>query len=111
MENLHTLQSVIDRLSEPGDPPAGLALHKQESERLSYAELADQVRRLAQGLAEAGVNRGDQVALLADNRPEWVTACGAVIQAGAVVVPLDVQLADDMLRHVLKDSGARHAVT
>src|SRR5205085_7335629 len=107
MENLHTLQSVIDGLAEHGDRPALLALHRAGSERRSYAELADQVRRLARGLAEAGVGRGDHVALLAGNRPEWVAACLAVIRAGAVVVPLDVQLADDVLAHVLKDSGAR----
>src|SRR5438093_8229481 len=54
-----------------------------------------------------GVGRGDAVALLAGNRPEWVAACLAVIQAGAVVVPLDVQFPDDVLKHVLRDSGAR----
>jgi long-chain acyl-CoA synthetase len=84
-----------------------LPLHKAGSERRSYAELADQVRRLAGGLVEAGVGRGDHVALLAGNRPEWVAACLAVIQAGAVVVPFDVQLADDVLGHVLKDSSTR----
>src|SRR5436190_586729 len=105
MEKLHTLQSVIDRFPEHGDRPALLALHRAGIERRSYAELADQVQRLARGLAEAGVGRGDHVALLAGNRTEWITACLAVIKAGAVVVPLDVQLADDVLGHVLKDSG------
>jgi long-chain acyl-CoA synthetase len=106
-DDLGTLRSVLDRLAEHGDRPALLALHKAGIERLSYAELADQVRRLARGLAGAGVGRGDAVALLAGNRPEWVAACLAVIGAGAVVVPLDVQLADDVLGHVLKDSGVR----
>src|SRR5207302_1163166 len=61
-------------------------------------------RRLAQGLGAAGLGRGDRVALLASNRPEWIVACLAAIQAGGVVVPLDVQLADDVLLHVLNDS-------
>jgi long-chain acyl-CoA synthetase len=107
MENLQTLQPVLDGLSEHGDRPALLALLKEGSVRRSYAELADQVRWLARGLAGAGVGRGDHVALLAGNRPEWVAACLGVIRAGAVIVPLDVQLADDVLGHVLKDSGAR----
>src|SRR5438874_2265621 len=107
METLRTLQAVIDKLPDYGDRPALLALHKDDIERRSYAELADQVRRLARGLAETGIEPGDHVALLAGNRPEWVAACLAVIRAGAVVVPLDVQLSDDVLRHALKDSGAR----
>src|SRR6266851_6423993 len=67
MKNLHTLQSLIDTFPEHGDRPALLALHKAGSERLSYAELADQVRKLARGLAEADVGPGDNVALLAGN--------------------------------------------
>jgi long-chain acyl-CoA synthetase len=108
MEKLRTLQSLIEDLAAHGDRPAVLALHKEGTERWSYAELADRVRRLAVGLIqEGGVGRGDPVALLAGNRPEWLAACLAVIQAGAVVVPLDVQFGDDALAHVLSDSGAR----
>jgi long-chain acyl-CoA synthetase len=57
------------------------------------------------------VERGDHVALLAANSREWVAACLAVISAGAVVVPLDAQIGDEALRHVLEDSGARHVFT
>ena len=57
------------------------------------------------------MERGDHLALLASNSREWVLACLAVISAGAVVVPLDVQLGDEALGHVLQDSGARHVFT
>src|SRR5205823_3961816 len=43
--------------------------------------------------------------------PQWVAACLAVLGAGAVAVPLDVQLADDALGHALEDSGARYVFT
>ena len=56
----------------------------------------------------AGMERGDHVALHAANRREWVADCLAVISARAVVVPLDAQLGDEALGHVLEDSGARH---
>src|SRR5207248_4265189 len=59
VDPLRTLQCLLSGLPGQGDRPAVLALHKEESERWSYAELADRVRRLAQGLTEmGGVGRG-----------------------------------------------------
>src|SRR5215210_2786706 len=111
MSELRTLRSLVDALSEHGDRPAVLALHKESIERWSYAELADHVRRLASGLTETEVGRGDHVALLAANRPEWIAACLAVIGGGGVVVPLDVQLGDEELSYALDDSGAEFIFT
>jgi long-chain acyl-CoA synthetase len=106
-----TLQSLIDSLSEHGDRPAVLALQKDDAECWTYAELDDHVRRLARGLADAGVGRGGHVALLAPNGPEWMVACLGVIGAGAVIVPLDVQLDEEMLSYALDDSDARFIFT
>jgi len=108
---LRTMRSVIDGLSARGEEPALMAAGEEGMEIWSYSELAGQVRRLAGGLREVGVESGDHVALLAANRKEWVVACLAVISAGGVVVPLDVQLGDEALGRVLGDSGARHAFT
>ena len=111
MSELRTLGSFFDTLSERGDRPAVLALHKEDVERWTYTELADHARRLAGGLIEAGVGRGDHVALLAGNRVEWIVACLAVIGAGAVVVPLDAEIGNDMLAHALDDSDAGFVFT
>src|SRR5215217_2184743 len=111
MSELRTLHSFIETLSGRGDRPAMLALHKEEIEYWSYAELADHARRLARGLAERGVERGDHVALQAGNRPEWIAACLGAIWAGAVVVPLDVQMGDAMLAHAFWNSDAAYIFT
>src|SRR5215218_1267577 len=108
---LRTLRSVVDGLSARGERPALVAPGEEGVEIWSYVELAGYVRRLAHGLLGAEVDRGDHVALLAANRKEWVVACLAVISAGAVVVPLDVQLGDEALGRVLVDSGVRQIVT
>ena len=63
VSELRTLRSLVAALSERVDRPAVLALHKESIEHWSYAELADHVRRLASGLTEIGVGRGDHVAL------------------------------------------------
>jgi long-chain acyl-CoA synthetase len=107
MSELSTLRTFFDTLYERGDRPAVLALHKEEVESWSYDELADHARRLAGGLIGAGVGQGDHVALFVANRVEWILACLGAIGVGAVVVPLDAQIGDEMLAHVLADSGAR----
>src|SRR6266704_2113379 len=111
MTELQTLRTLVDGLAGHGDRPAVLVLRKQNIERWTYAKLADQARRLAQGLLKAGVGKGVPVGLLASTRPEWIVACLAVIEAGAVVVSIDVQLSDDVLVHVLNDSGSRYLFT
>ncbi len=105
MSELRTLRYFFDTLHERGDRSAVLALHKEDVEHWSYEELADHARRLAGGLIGASVGRGDHVALFAGNRVEWLVACLGTIGAGAVVVPLDAQIGDEMLAHALADSG------
>ena len=108
---LGTLGSVIDGLSAFGGRPALVAFGEEGMEIWSYAELAARVGRLVRGLRGVGVERGDHVAILCANRPEWIAACLAVISTGGVVVPLDVQLGDDVLGSILVDSGARRVFT
>jgi len=106
-----TLQSLVDSLTEQGDKTALLALTKKGTQRWCYWELGDRARSFATGLKNAGFKRGDSVALFAENRPEWIAAALGLIRLGAVAVPLDVQLADHDLAHVLNDSDARAIIT
>ena len=57
--------------------------------RLTYAQLHDEVLRTARALAALGVRRGDHVAILMGNRPEWVLSFLALQQLGAVSVGLN----------------------
>jgi len=77
---------------------------------LSWAEVADLTARLARGLAALGVGRGARVALIAENRPEWVIADLAIMSAGAITVPGYVTSTADTHRHVLADSGAEAVI-
>jgi long-chain acyl-CoA synthetase len=106
-----TLHSLIGALAAHGERPALLAFRRDGVEEWSYAALSDRVHRLANGLKRAGIGRGDRVALFAPNRPEWVAACLAGMAARAVIVPIDAQMGDSGLKHVLGDSGSRLVFT
>lgn len=74
---------------------------------VSSDEFARRVRQIALGLAEVGIQPGDRVGLISENRPEWSVVDLAILSAGAVVVPLYTTQAPDQIRFILEDSGAR----
>jgi acyl-CoA synthetase (AMP-forming)/AMP-acid ligase II len=73
----------------------------------TWLELRSRVARLAQGLSQLGVARGDRVAVLAYNSDRYFEAMYAVPWAGAIVVPLNTRLSVAELEYQLADSGAR----
>lgn len=78
-----------------------------ESREWTYAGLHERATRLAHGLAELGVRRGDRVAYLGPNHPTFLESLFATGQLGAVFVPLNWRLAVPELAYQLSDSGAR----
>jgi long-subunit acyl-CoA synthetase (AMP-forming) len=108
---MDTLQTVVRTLAQHGDKPAVVTLRKHELAVWSFAHLADLVQRLATGLTAAGMERGARAVVMAPNGPEWILACLALMAAAAVPVPVDNQLSDEDLRHVLADSEARWVFT
>jgi long-chain acyl-CoA synthetase len=74
--------------------------------RVGYAELDRAAAHVAQRLAAEGIRPGDRVALMVPNVPEFVAAYYGILRAGAIVVPLDVDLKRDELRALLADAGA-----
>src|SRR5882672_9670207 len=111
MSGLIILGSLIDGLAGHRGKPCILALRAKNISRWSCAKLADRVEQLTNGLAGAGVKRGDHVVMFAENQPEWIAVCLAIIQAGAVVVPVDGQLGEEALNHIITDSEARFIFT
>lgn len=75
--------------------------------RVSSDEFVRRVRHIALGLADLGIQPGDRVGLISENRPEWSIVDFAILSTGAVVVPLYTTQAPDQIRFILEDSGAR----
>ena len=74
--------------------------------RITFAELAAGVDRVARGLIALGIRPGDKVALWMLNRPEWIEAAFAVIRIGAVLVPINTRLRTEDVAYILDQSDS-----
>ncbi len=77
---------------------------------ITYRELWGQVGAFASGLADAGIDPGDRVAIYLPNLPQFVVAFHGTLRAGAVAVPMNPQYKAREIEHLLADSGARIVV-
>ena len=77
-----------------------------EGETTSYGEMARRAVALAAGLSGRGVGRGDVVALLSYNCPEFLETVFAANYLGAIAMPVNWRLAAPEVRYILEHSGA-----
>lgn len=78
---------------------------------LTYGEVADESRRLADGLVALGVRRGDRIGLLMANHADFVPLKFAIARAGAVAIPFNFLYRTDELRYVLRQSDCKVLIT
>ncbi len=74
---------------------------------VTYSELRQRVEELSTCFFELGLEKGDRVAILGENRTEWVIAYLATVTAGMVAVPVDRDLKEREIRHILDFSGSK----
>src|SRR5688572_25980565 len=87
--------------------PDKTALIYDEGSAMTYRQLADRADRVCAVLQDLGIRKGDAVAYLGENSPEFLQVMFAAAQLGAVFVPVNTRLAAPEVAHVLTDSGAR----
>jgi long-subunit acyl-CoA synthetase (AMP-forming) len=83
---------------------------KDDSVSLTWSQLRDRVDALAGGLAKLGVQRGDTVALMFGNRPEFHIADLAVMTLGATPFSIYPTYTPDQIQYVVSDAGAKVAI-
>jgi fatty-acyl-CoA synthase len=102
-----TLPVVIDELAALyGDAPALLS----DRETLSFVGLADRARCYARWALDLGLGRGDVVALLMPNRPEYMAIWLGLSRLGVTTALINTQLRGPSLVHSLNVAGARHII-
>lgn len=103
--NLSTISQLFYQFAEK--MPAKPALWC-EGVVLSYAEMATLVGRWARGMAERGVERGDRIAVLLPNNPEFVAMLLVAADLGAVLVPLNTSLPPIAVLRAFETAGVKH---
>ena len=100
----------LDRAQELGDAPFLWGKHEGAWQATSWREAADKVCLIARNLRALGLNDGDRVALVSENRPEWCIADLAIMAAGLVTVPTYTTNTERDHLHILENSGARAVI-
>jgi long-chain acyl-CoA synthetase len=103
--NLVTM--FITRARQRGDTPFLWEKSGGKWNATSWTEAAHQVAGFAKSLREMGLEKGDRVMLVAENRPEWCIADLGIMAAGCVTVPTYATNAQRDHEHIMHDSGAR----
>ena len=100
-------QLFFDSISRYDKPDAMLYRAEVNVWRpVSHRAIKERVRHLSLGLRELGLERGDRVAILSENRPEWALADWACLTGGITDVPIYPTLPAEQIPHILNDSGA-----
>ena len=106
--NLVTM--FFTRAAEMGNAPFLWHREGKSWASRSWKETALQVSALAAALRRLGIERGDRVMLVSENRPEWCIADLAIMAAGAVTVPTYITNTERDHGHILQDSGAKAVI-
>lgn len=105
--SLRTLNDVFFAVVERQHPRVMLQRRGDEWVPISSEAFEQRVAAVAGGLRTWGIGRGDRVAILSENRPEWMIADFASLLIGAVTVPIYATLTAEQTAYILNDSGAR----
>ncbi len=105
--SLQTLNDIFFEIAGRDQPHFLLRKTEAGWEPISSKEFAIKVGGVLRALRSWGISRGDRVAILSENRHEWVVADFACMLLGTVVVPIYTTLTPEQTSELLRDSGAR----
>jgi long-chain acyl-CoA synthetase len=111
LEHFPNLVSLfLKRAAERGHKPFLWAKRDGAWQPISWTEAARQVAGLAASLKSIGLQPGDRVCLVSENRPEWLLSDLAIMAAGCVTVPTYTTNTERDHAHILGNSGARAVI-
>ncbi len=93
-------------------PKDDLLLSKKEGKYvpISTEEFADRVKCFSLGLRDLGLEAGDKLIILSENRPEWVISDVANLCLGGITVPIYTSLIPEQIKYIIDDSDAKIVV-
>src|SRR5579871_985818 len=106
-DSRHTIVDIVE--AQARATPHAVAFYYLDS-TMTYAALDAGANRVAHWARNAGVRRGDAVALLMDNRPEYVTCWLGLLKVGAIAALINTNLRGAALAHSISIADARHVI-
>jgi long-chain acyl-CoA synthetase len=103
-------KSVVDTIDEATEKWKDKTAVVFYGRKMSYKELRDQIDRFATALHDLGIKKGDKVALLLLNSPQFIIAYFGALKAGATLTTISPVYVSPEIKYQLEDSGARMLV-
>ncbi len=108
---IRTIPEMIEMCVEKySDNIAYLIPRKNSIYKLDYGQVLQYVKRVGRHLKELGLERGDHIAILGENRPEWAISYFSVAWIGATAIPLDARASLDAHKFILGFSSSKAAI-
>ncbi|MET3194152.1 long-chain-fatty-acid--CoA ligase [Bacillus sp. OAE603] len=102
--------NLNERLSRGAENYPNKAAVLFENEKITYRELNEYVDRLACNLASSGIRKGDKVALILGNCPEFIITYYGILRAGGVVVPINPIYSHEEISYILANSKTKAVI-
>lgn len=108
MDNVRGLGQMLEEMARKQKKKQAILFDNRE---VSYRELDENANKIANGLKALGINKGDRVAMMLPNIPDFVYAFFGIQKLGAVAVPFNTMYKGREIIHILNDCEARAIIT
>ncbi len=104
-----TIGDILETINKKYGNKTALRIKNDDGSfrEISYVKLGRRVVSISSVLINLDIKKGDRVAILSENRPEWAAAYFGIMSCGGVILPVDVKLTDVEIRFILNDSQAK----
>ncbi len=108
MDNVRGLGRMLEEMAKKQKKKQAILFDNRE---VSYRELDENANKIANGLKSLGINKGDRVAMMLPNIPDFIYAFFGIQKLGAVAVPFNTMYKGREIIHILNDCEARAIIT
>jgi long-chain acyl-CoA synthetase len=110
LKEFRTIPQLFELLTEEYSKTIKHPLLKYKVDKqwvdVTYSQFKEEVETFGTGLASIGIKRGDKIAIISENRPEWVYSDMAILSIGAIDVPIYPSLTSNTIEFILNNSDA-----
>jgi len=104
-----TIMDVLEAINKKYGNATALRIKKKDGtlKEISFTKLGRRTVTISSALINLGVKKNDKIAILSENRPEWVLAFFGIISCAGIIVPIDIKLSENEIQFILNHSRAK----